>query len=148
MLKICLLYTSQLQLVANVIFAIGCYLPFGKVLFPFMATNDVANVILDVYKRQIGHLIPFMILKRFQMAGYHPVILIGGGTGSIGDPSGRNTERVLQTAEQVKDVYKRQNETYQNSMNSQFDWTSGDSNQVYYIYDPYTDELWNGDRAY
>ena len=49
----------------------------------------------------IGHLIPFMILKRFQMAGYHPVILIGGGTGSIGDPSGRKTERVLQTAEQV-----------------------------------------------
>lgn len=40
------------------------------------------------------------------------------------------------------------NETYQNSMNSQFDWTSGDSNQVYYVYDPYTDELWNGDRAY
>ena len=39
------------------------------------------------------------------------------------------------------------NETYQNSMNSQFDWNSGDSNQVYYIYDPYTDELWNGDRA-
>lgn len=50
----------------------------------------------------IGHLIPFMILKRFQMAGYHPVILIGGGTGSIGDPSGRKTERVLQTAAQVK----------------------------------------------
>ena len=50
----------------------------------------------------IGHLIPFMILKRFQMAGYHPVILIGGGTGAIGDPSGRTTERVLQTAEQVK----------------------------------------------
>lgn len=40
------------------------------------------------------------------------------------------------------------NETYQNSMNSQFDWTSGDSNQVYYVYDPYTDELWNGARAY
>lgn len=40
------------------------------------------------------------------------------------------------------------NETYQNSMNSQFDWNSGNSNQVYYIYDPYTDELWNGDRAY
>ena len=40
------------------------------------------------------------------------------------------------------------NETYQNSMNSQFNWNSGDSNQVYYIYDPHTDELWNGDRAY
>lgn len=49
----------------------------------------------------IGHLIPFMILKRFQLAGHHPYILIGGGTGSIGDPSGRKTERVLQSAEQV-----------------------------------------------
>ena len=50
----------------------------------------------------IGHLIPFMILKRFQIAGHHPYIVIGGGTGSIGDPSGRKTERVLQSAEQVK----------------------------------------------
>lgn len=49
----------------------------------------------------IGHLIPFMILKRFQLAGHKPVIVIGGGTGSIGDPSGRNSERVLQTMEQV-----------------------------------------------
>lgn len=50
----------------------------------------------------IGHLIPFIILKRFQMAGHKPVVLIGGGTGSIGDPSGRNTERQLQTIEQVQ----------------------------------------------
>jgi tyrosyl-tRNA synthetase len=49
----------------------------------------------------IGHLIPFMILKRFQLAGYHPVIVIGGGTGAIGDPSGRKSERVLQSKEQV-----------------------------------------------
>ena len=41
-------------------------------------------------------------MKRFQLAGHHPVILIGGGTGAIGDPSGRTTERVLQTADQVK----------------------------------------------
>ena len=51
----------------------------------------------------IGHLIPFMILKRFQMAGQKPVVLIGGGTGSIGDPSGRASERQLQTMEQVQD---------------------------------------------
>ncbi len=50
----------------------------------------------------IGHLIPFMILKRFQLAGHHPVILIGGATGSIGDPSGRKTERVLQTMDQIR----------------------------------------------
>lgn len=49
----------------------------------------------------IGHLIPFMILKRFQLAGYHPVIVIGGGTGTIGDPSGRSSERTLLSAEKL-----------------------------------------------
>ncbi|WEV50859.1 tyrosine--tRNA ligase [Lactobacillus sp. ESL0731] len=49
----------------------------------------------------IGHLIPFMILKRFQLAGYHPVIVIGGGTGTIGDPSGRKSERTLLSAEKL-----------------------------------------------
>lgn len=50
----------------------------------------------------IGHLIPFMVLKRFQMAGHRPVILIGGATGTIGDPSGRTDERTLQSMEQVQ----------------------------------------------
>ena len=50
----------------------------------------------------IGHLIPFIMLKRFQLAGHHPYILIGGGTGFIGDPSGRTTERQLQASEQVQ----------------------------------------------
>ena len=50
----------------------------------------------------IGHLIPFMMLKRFQLKGHRPVILIGGATGTIGDPSGRASERSLQTLEQVQ----------------------------------------------
>ena len=49
----------------------------------------------------IGHLIPFMMLKRFQLAGHHPYIVIGGGTGVIGDPSGRKTERQLQTVDTI-----------------------------------------------
>lgn len=52
----------QLQLGANVIFAIGCYLPFGKLLFPFMTTNDVANVIVTILV--IGMLGPILILRR------------------------------------------------------------------------------------
>ena len=52
----------QLQLVANVIFAIGCYLPFGKLLFPFMTTNDVANVIVTILV--IGMLGSILILRR------------------------------------------------------------------------------------
>ncbi len=51
----------------------------------------------------VGHLIPFMILKRFQLQGHQPVVLIGGGTGSIGDPSGRNSERTLQTMDQIEE---------------------------------------------
>lgn len=51
----------------------------------------------------IGHLIPFMMLRRFQLAGHRPVILIGGATGTIGDPSGRQSERSLQTLEQVQE---------------------------------------------
>lgn len=50
----------------------------------------------------IGHLIPFMILKRFQLAGHKPYIVIGGATGSIGDPSGKKAERQLQTMDQVR----------------------------------------------
>lgn len=50
----------------------------------------------------IGHLIPFMMLKRFQLAGHHPYIVIGGATGSIGDPSGRTSERQLQSMEQIE----------------------------------------------
>lgn len=50
----------------------------------------------------IGHLLPFMTLKRFQAHGHRPVVLIGGATGMIGDPSGRTDERTLQTLAQVQ----------------------------------------------
>ena len=50
----------------------------------------------------IGHLLPFLTLRRFQEHGHRPIILIGGGTGMIGDPSGKSEERVLQTEEQVE----------------------------------------------
>ena len=50
----------------------------------------------------IGHLLPVTMLKRFQKAGHQPIALIGGGTGMIGDPSGRDSERSLNTADTVK----------------------------------------------
>ncbi len=49
----------------------------------------------------IGHLVPITMLKRFQKAGHRPIALIGGGTGMIGDPSGRSTERSLNSEEVV-----------------------------------------------
>ncbi len=51
----------------------------------------------------IGHLIPYMVLKRFQMVGHKPIILIGGGTATIGDPSGRNSERELQDLDTIEE---------------------------------------------
>ncbi|RQW62760.1 tyrosine--tRNA ligase [Vibrio viridaestus] len=50
----------------------------------------------------IGHLVPLIMLKRFQDAGHHAIALIGGATGMIGDPSFKATERNLNTEETVK----------------------------------------------
>ncbi|MEV0200447.1 tyrosine--tRNA ligase [Nonomuraea sp. NPDC050691] len=49
----------------------------------------------------MGNLATLLILTRFQRAGHRPVGLVGGATGLIGDPSGRSTERVLNTTEVV-----------------------------------------------
>lgn len=45
----------------------------------------------------IGNLLPLLMLKRWQAAGHKPVVLMGGGTGLIGDPSGKDAERTLQS---------------------------------------------------
>lgn len=50
----------------------------------------------------VGHLLPILVLRRFQQAGHRPIALVGGATGMIGDPSGRSDERVLNTVETVK----------------------------------------------
>lgn len=49
----------------------------------------------------IGHLLPILILRRFQQAGHQPIALVGGGTGLIGDPSGKKAERTLNEKETV-----------------------------------------------
>ncbi|MDF2722706.1 MAG: tyrS1 [Paenibacillus sp.] len=59
----------------------------------------------------IGSLLPILCLRRFQLAGHHSIALVGGGTGLIGDPSGRTTERSLnsdETVAQWTDSLKRQ----------------------------------------
>lgn len=50
----------------------------------------------------IGHLLPIVILKRFQNAGHRIIPLVGGATGMIGDPSGRSSERQLNDFEVVE----------------------------------------------
>jgi tyrosyl-tRNA synthetase len=49
----------------------------------------------------VGNLVPLFALRRFQLAGHHPIALAGGATGMVGDPSGKSAERNLQTPEQV-----------------------------------------------
>src|SRR2546422_3339643 len=49
----------------------------------------------------VGSLLPLLALRRLQMAGHRPIVLIGGGTGLIGDPSGKAGERALSEQAQV-----------------------------------------------
>jgi tyrosyl-tRNA synthetase len=49
----------------------------------------------------IGNLVPILLLRRFQQAGHRPVVIAGGGTGMIGDPSGKDAERQFLSLEQI-----------------------------------------------
>jgi tyrosyl-tRNA synthetase len=50
----------------------------------------------------VGSLLPMLSLARLQRFGHPPIAVVGGGTGMIGDPSGKATERALLTTEQVE----------------------------------------------
>ena len=49
----------------------------------------------------VGNLVVLLVLRRFQLAGHNPIALVGGATGLVGDPSGRNDERTLNSSEVV-----------------------------------------------
>ena len=55
----------------------------------------------------IGNLVALTLLRRFQLAGYKPIALVGGATGLVGDPSGRSAERSLNEADLVADWVDR-----------------------------------------
>lgn len=55
----------------------------------------------------VGHLVPLLLMRRFQLAGHRPLALVGSATGLIGDPSGRSTERPLLDVDTVKDWVDR-----------------------------------------
>src|SRR5437773_10621989 len=57
---------------------------------------------------QLGNLMPIMLLRHFQLAGHRPIVLMGGGTGLIGDPSGKPGERPLLSKEQIRENLQRQ----------------------------------------
>src|SRR5881409_193124 len=56
---------------------------------------------------QLGNLMPIMLLRHFQLAGHRPIALMGGGTGLIGDPSGKPGERPLLSKEQIRENLQR-----------------------------------------
>ena len=63
----------------------------------------------------VGHFMALCLMRRLQMAGNRPVVLIGGGTGYIGDPSGRTDMRSMMTPETIAhncDCFKRQMERF------------------------------------
>jgi len=63
----------------------------------------------------VGHFMALCLMKRLQMAGNRPVVLIGGGTGYIGDPSGRTDMRSMMTPEIIQhncDCFKKQMERF------------------------------------
>jgi tyrosyl-tRNA synthetase len=51
----------------------------------------------------VGHLLPVMVLAHLQRSGHRPIVVVGGATGMIGDPSGRSSERNLLTPERVQE---------------------------------------------
>lgn len=50
----------------------------------------------------VGNLVVLLVLRRFQLAGHTPIALVGGATGLVGDPSGKNEERTLNSTETVE----------------------------------------------
>ncbi|MGI6562055.1 MAG: tyrosine--tRNA ligase [Clostridia bacterium] len=63
----------------------------------------------------VGHFMALSLMKRLQLAGNRPVVLLGGGTGFIGDPSGRTDMRTMMTAETIRhniECFKKQMERF------------------------------------
>jgi len=75
---------------------------------------------------QIGNLFALITMKRFQNAGHRPYVLIGGATGMIGDPSGKNSERVLLTEEVIQVNIEAQKKQFQRVL----DFNCGENSAV------------------
>jgi tyrosyl-tRNA synthetase len=61
----------------------------------------------------IGNLVPILLLRRFQLAGHRPIVIMGGGTGMIGDPSGKDAERQFLSVEQIAENVAGQRVTFE-----------------------------------
>jgi tyrosyl-tRNA synthetase len=61
----------------------------------------------------IGNLVPILLLRRFQQAGHRPIVIMGGGTGMIGDPSGKEAERQMLSLDQIEQNVAGQRVTFE-----------------------------------
>ena len=66
----------------------------------------------------VGHFMALCLMKRLQMAGNRPVVLIGGGTGYVGDPSGRTDMRSMMTPETISIIATASSVRWSASSNS------------------------------
>jgi tyrosyl-tRNA synthetase len=71
----------------------------------------------------IGNLVPILLLRRFQKAGHRPIVIMGGGTGMIGDPSGKDAERQFLSLEQIDQNVAGQRLTFERLLD--FDGPNG-----------------------
>jgi tyrosyl-tRNA synthetase len=74
----------------------------------------------------IGNMVQIMILKLLQLSGHTPIVVMGGATGRIGDPSGKDKERVLKSIEQLNTSLDFQRQQFYKFL----DFESGDNNAV------------------
>ena len=74
----------------------------------------------------IGNMVQIQLLRLFQLSGHHPIVLMGGATGRIGDPSGKDKERVLKSFEELDN-----NLAHQQVQFSKFlDFENGDNKAI------------------
>jgi tyrosyl-tRNA synthetase len=69
----------------------------------------------------IGHMVPFFAMSHLQSAGHKPVVVVGGGTGMIGDPSGKTEMRKMLTLEQIRE----NSSCIKNQLSRVLDFSSG-----------------------
>ena len=74
----------------------------------------------------IGHLVSVMMLKHLQVCGHRPIVLVGGATGMIGDPSGKSQERNLLD----ENTLRHNQECLKNQLSRFLDFSSGAANQA------------------
>jgi tyrosyl-tRNA synthetase len=70
----------------------------------------------------VGNLVPIMLMRHWQRAGHKPILLLGGATGLIGDPSGKDAERQLMGDEEVRHNVERQARIFE----PLFEWEADD----------------------